>query len=121
MRAFRRVTCLLFLGCGLLLRAGAGTVVVWGANNYEQVGGAPAWTNVAAIAAGMNHCLALNATGTAVSWGWNYYGQTNVPDWWGNGRGTFPVNGYITNGVLWYCDTKAAAFPHQFYQDIERP
>src|ERR1022692_4714878 len=74
--------------------ARGGTVVVWGADNYGQVSGAPSSTNVVAVASGMNHCLALNADGTAVGWGWNYFGQTNVPDFIG---GIGFVNGFIVN------------------------
>lgn len=78
---------------GSCLVASAGTVVAWGANNYGQISGVPNSTNVAAIASGMNHCLALNADGTAVGWGWNYFGQTNVPVIGGSGF----INGFITN------------------------
>ncbi len=35
-------------------------------------------SNVIAIAAGVNHSLALKNDGTVVGWGDNYYGQTSV-------------------------------------------
>jgi hypothetical protein len=36
-------------------------------------------TNVVAVAAGYNYCLALKADGTVVAWGGNDFGQINVP------------------------------------------
>jgi hypothetical protein len=63
-----------------------GTVVAWGAGtsnalapNYGQAMVPAGLTNVAAVAAGFYHSLALKADGTMVAWGSNSYGQTNVP------------------------------------------
>ena len=68
-----------------------GVVAAWGANSYGQVGNGtsgdqflPAWVSatgglagktVATIAAGANHCLALNTDGSLASWGYNSKGQ----------------------------------------------
>src|SRR5258708_24190826 len=56
-----------------------GTVLAWGNNNYGQSTVPPSATNVTAIAAGQNHCLALRADGTVVAWGQNTLGQSTVP------------------------------------------
>jgi alpha-tubulin suppressor-like RCC1 family protein len=37
------------------------------------------FTNATKIAAGGEHCLALNSEGKVVAWGFNHYGQTSVP------------------------------------------
>ncbi len=98
-----------------------GTVEAWGWNSYGQLGDGTQnnrltpvpvrvpsdpsgfLTNVAGIAAGGLHCLALKGDGTAVAWGDNYYGEL------GDGTGTYyrstpvPVrdpsdpSGFLTN------------------------
>ena len=68
-----------------------GTVWAWGLNNYGQLGdstttqrmsptqtGGASFTNITAIAAGMNHCVAVrNGSGSNIVWAWgdNTYGQ----------------------------------------------
>jgi hypothetical protein len=54
-------------------------VVGWGRNNYGQTNVPPGLGNVVAVAAGMDHSMALRADGTVAVWGGNFYGQTNVP------------------------------------------
>ena len=54
-------------------------VVVWGNNDNGQANVPLDLTNVAAIAGGGLHSLALKRDGRVVAWGYNYYGQTNVP------------------------------------------
>ena len=39
----------------------------------------PDATNVVAVAAGWEHCLALRADGSVIAWGDNSYGQSAVP------------------------------------------
>ncbi|MFT6241043.1 MAG: hypothetical protein ACJAQT_003136 [Akkermansiaceae bacterium] len=53
-------------------------VVAWGDNNDGQIT-VPGLTNVAAIAAGYDHSLALKADGTVEAWGRNDAGQIQVP------------------------------------------
>jgi hypothetical protein len=54
-------------------------VVGWGSNVPGQTN-IPPWLNDAvAVAAGLDHGLALREGGTVVAWGDNAYGQTNVP------------------------------------------
>ncbi|MGD1017869.1 MAG: fibronectin type III domain-containing protein [Verrucomicrobiia bacterium] len=54
-------------------------VFAWG-NYYNSITNVPpGLTNVVAIAAGLQHSLALRSNGTVVGWGLNSYGQTNSP------------------------------------------
>jgi alpha-tubulin suppressor-like RCC1 family protein len=55
------------------------SVVAWGTNNYGQLNVPGGLVDVVALAAGLNHSLALRSNGTVVAWGDNRYGQTNVP------------------------------------------
>lgn len=59
-----------------------GRVVVWGSNAYGQISHAPTQTGFVAIAAGLNHGMALRADGSVVCWG---AGETNT--------GTYPDYG----------------------------
>ena len=54
-------------------------IYAWGYNSYGQCNVPAAATNVIAIAAGLEHSLALRTNGTVVAWGSNDYGQTNIP------------------------------------------
>ncbi|MEK7678479.1 MAG: hypothetical protein AAB676_21845, partial [Verrucomicrobiota bacterium] len=54
-------------------------LAAWGANWNGQTTVPPGLADVAAIAGGGGHSLALKSDGTVVAWGNNYYGQTNVP------------------------------------------
>jgi hypothetical protein len=56
-----------------------GQVIIWGTSSYGQANVPASATNVIALAAGDQHCIALRADGKAVSWGGNVFGQTNVP------------------------------------------
>jgi alpha-tubulin suppressor-like RCC1 family protein len=56
-----------------------GTVVAWGANDFDQSNVPAGLTNVVAVSAGRYHSLALKSDGTVVAWGANNYGQSNVP------------------------------------------
>jgi alpha-tubulin suppressor-like RCC1 family protein len=60
-------------------RPGSGSVVALGANDYGQCNIPAGLSNVAAIAAGVYHSLALKMDGTVVGWGQNDFGQTNPP------------------------------------------
>lgn len=51
----------------------------WGDGSFGQTNLPAGLTNVAAISAGGNHCLALKNDGLVVAWGDNSSGQTNVP------------------------------------------
>jgi hypothetical protein len=88
-------------------------VVAWGNNDYGQTNVPSGLSNVVAIAAGHDHCLALQANGMVVAWGNNDYGQTNVPSglsnvvaiaagWWHSlalqGNGTVVAWGSNQNG-----------------------
>ena len=54
-------------------------MVAWGNNFYGQTNVPAGLNNVAAIAAGGRHSLALKTDGTVVAWGFNTAGQCNVP------------------------------------------
>ena len=53
-------------------------VVGWGNDANGQVD-IPAMLNVAAVAAGATHSLALTGSGTVIGWGDNSYGEINIP------------------------------------------
>ncbi len=53
-------------------------VVAWGENTYGQVT-VPSLSNVANVACGASHSLALLDNGTVLAWGLNSKGQTTVP------------------------------------------
>jgi len=53
-------------------------VVAWGDNTYSQIT-VPSLANVANIACGTSHSLALLDNGTILAWGRNNVGQTTVP------------------------------------------
>ena len=50
-----------------------------GDGTFDQTNVPPNLTNIIAIAAGANHCLALLADSTVVGWGDNTYGQSTPP------------------------------------------
>jgi alpha-tubulin suppressor-like RCC1 family protein len=54
-------------------------VVAWGTNDYNQTLVPLGLNDVAAVAAGENHNLALTGDGRMVGWGWNGYGQATAP------------------------------------------
>jgi hypothetical protein len=60
------------------------TVVAWGDNGWGQTNVPGGLANVAAVAAGQMHSLALRRDGSVVAWGDNTYGQTNLPAGLGN-------------------------------------
>ena len=57
----------------------ANTVVAWGSNSSGQTNVPAGLTNIAMMAAGSAHNLALRANGTVAAWGYNGNGQCNVP------------------------------------------
>jgi hypothetical protein len=100
------------------------TVIAWGAD-YDQATWNLQLTNLAAIAGGSIHSLAVKTDGTVIAWGTNNYGQTDVPAgltnvvaiagggshsialradgtataWGGNTYGQTNVPGYLTNVI----------------------
>lgn len=54
------------------------TAIAWGNNNNLQATVPPSATNVAALAAGAIHSLALRVNGTVAGWGDNSSGQANM-------------------------------------------
>jgi hypothetical protein len=54
-------------------------VIAWGANSYGQTNVPTDLTDVAAIAGGWHHSVALRNDGTVIAWGANNRRQTNVP------------------------------------------
>src|SRR6266568_2593494 len=103
----RRVLIFICLfGC-LARNLVASEVVSWG----RQTNVPPTLTNVAAIAAGMGHSVALKSDGQVVVWGENNYGQTNIPAGLTNvimiAAGDFHSLALQSNGtvVAWGADT----------------
>ncbi|MGC4109078.1 MAG: PKD domain-containing protein [Nocardioides sp.] len=72
--------------------AAPGTVWEWGSNAYGQLGNGttsaspsgaaavPGLSNVAQVAGGREHVIALTASGTVLTWGSNQYGQLGLGD-----------------------------------------
>jgi alpha-tubulin suppressor-like RCC1 family protein len=63
-----------------------GSVVVWGANTYGQLGdenlsskpipqAVPGLSNIMQVAGGFGHSMAIRGDGTLLTWGFNFYGQ----------------------------------------------
>ena len=78
----RRVLFRVLASMICLISAGevVGQVMVWGDNTYGETNVPASATNVIALAAGDDHCVALRADGTVVTWGSYYdYPATNVP------------------------------------------
>jgi hypothetical protein len=86
---FKKIHSQWFLCCSLsfllaatsTVRAGSvpNKIWAWGSDYYGEIDVPPGLTNVLAIAAGINHSMALKADGTVVVWGDNTYDETNVP------------------------------------------
>jgi alpha-tubulin suppressor-like RCC1 family protein len=64
---------------GLLANLTITPVAGWGDNSSLQLQPPASVMNVAALASGGDHSLALLANGTVLGWGDNSYGQNNVP------------------------------------------
>ncbi len=56
-----------------------GAVWLWGDNSFGESVTPGGLTNLAAVAAGYSHSLALQQNGTVLAWGSNSNGQTSVP------------------------------------------
>lgn len=56
-----------------------GTVVAWGSNTNGECNVPADLTNAVAIAAGIEHSVALRADGTVEAWGADEYHQTDIP------------------------------------------
>jgi hypothetical protein len=57
---------------------GDGSVIAWGDNTQNQIGGAAAFSNVVAVAGGGSHSLALRSDGTVLACGANWNGQCDI-------------------------------------------
>lgn len=61
------------------LSLSVGPIIAWG-NNFEgETNVPPGLSNIAAVATGSQHCLALRGDGSVVGWGDNSRGQTKIP------------------------------------------
>lgn len=49
------------------------SIVSWGQNEYDQVGGTPTGTGFTAIASSFGHSMALASNGSIESWGYDDY------------------------------------------------
>jgi hypothetical protein len=67
--------CLLTKGAPIL-----NSVWAWGRNDFGQTNVPPKLIGVIAVAAGIQHSLALKYDGTVVAWGSNEFGQATVPE-----------------------------------------
>src|ERR1019366_90953 len=81
--SFTNFLCAAVLLINLSLESGqaAGTVVAWGANEASQstIPNHPVPKNIAAVAGGAAHSLALVTNGVIVGWGDNALGETTSP------------------------------------------
>ena len=103
--------CAAFLLFNLSVECGqaAGTVVAWGANDLSQstVPNHPAPKNIAAVAGGAAHSLALSTNGAISGWGDNTQGEARSPSSLSNSVAIAAGNGFSvalqTNGtvVVW--------------------
>lgn len=86
-----------------------GQVIVWGYNYGGELYVPPSATNTIALAAGDEHCLALQADGSVVAWGANFEGQTNVPSGLTNVVG---ITAGSTHGLALRSDGTVALWGH---------
>jgi hypothetical protein len=56
-------------------------IIAWGDNSSGQTAVPTGIPDLAAVAGGYYHALAMRSNGTVVAWGDNSAGQTNVPSW----------------------------------------
>jgi subtilisin family serine protease/PKD repeat protein len=93
-------------------------VVAWGANNYGQCDVPWDLTNVAAVAGGRWHSLALRTDGTLSVWGGNEYGEGDVPTGLSNivamSAGAYHNLALGTNGTV-------AAWGDNYYGQVDVP
>lgn len=105
------------LACVPPAKAGGGTVVAWGMNNYGQTSVPPELTNAVQVAAGSDFSVALRNDGTVVAWGDNSLGQTNVPLGLSNvtavAAGNWHALALKSNGTVisWGANISAVAVP----------
>jgi hypothetical protein len=107
-----------FTGVGLSLMLtcpaaaqNAGRVVAWGGSRQNTPQGL---TNVSALAAALDHTLAVTADGSVVAWGYNFDGQCDVPR--GLGRVLSVAAGAFFSLALKADGTVAAWGDNQFGQ-----
>ena len=63
--------------CSIFVLTAVGKMMAWGRNDHGQLP-ARELSEVAAIAAGSEHCLALTRTGKVLAWGWGEHGNCGL-------------------------------------------
>jgi hypothetical protein len=92
-------------------------VVAWGRNSNGQTT-VPTLSNVAAVAAGSAHSLALLDAGTVVAWGLNTSGQTTVPS---NLTGVTEIAAGVTHNLVRKSDGTLVAWGDNTYGQTTIP
>lgn len=88
----------------------AGRVVVWGSDRYGQVTHCPTETGFVAIAAGLNHAIALRADGSVVCWGAGMVNSTTYPNF-GQSLVPSPNQGFVAIDAMVTASLGLRAYP----------
>jgi alpha-tubulin suppressor-like RCC1 family protein len=92
-------------------------VVAWGENTYGQVT-VPSLSNVANVACGASHSLALLDNGTVLAWGLNSKGQTTVPS---TATGVTEITAGAEHNLVRKSDGTLIAWGNNFYGQCTIP
>lgn len=64
--------------CSIFVMKESGVIAAWGRDDHGQLPSADV-PKIKAIAAGSEHCLALNSSGNVLAWGWGEHGNCGSP------------------------------------------
>lgn len=93
-------------------------VVVWGDNSENQTDVPPGLSDVVAISAGEDHCLAIRSDGTVTAWGSKSEGQIDVP---ANLRDVIAVDGGSDFSMALVADGTVAVWGSNDYGQADIP